>query len=301
MGSRCANRCLHSSALDVTHEWQETIIIHGQGQRPEDNIEPDALTLENMAGETATYHWQLKTDHAFTLPRGPAKLDRPEGANIQIVHLKSAQNPFQIVAPKGVTFDTYNFEPSYATFEWWDHWPVAQLVSSGRVAVTADRASHSSLSHIYWQPYARTADTMTKLLMDGLTARDGAAANLLPLARSWTSPPEAHLRDAGAGTVQYDPGQRAFVVNRPGDKVKGPLAVEIESSSDHPVVDPALVIEQWRSGDAQSRARVTIDGKKADVPVRVGVEHHLDGDQAVVYVEMTATRPVEIEVEPAGP
>lgn len=298
-GVAVRKQVLHSSNLDATHEWQETIIIHGQGQRPEDNIEPDALTLENMAGETANYHWELKTDHAFTLPKGPAKLDKPEGANIQIVHLKSGQNPFQIVAPKDVSFDTYNFEPSFATFEWWDHWPVAQLVSSGRVAVTADRASHSSLSHIYWPPYERTADTMTKLLMDGLTARDGAAANVLPLARSWTSPPEAHLREAGAGTVDYDPAQRAFVVHRAGDAGNGAATVEIESSPEHPVVNPALVMGQWKGG-GQPWVRVKIDGKRTDLPVRTGVEHLGDGDDAVVYLEMTATKPIEVEVEAAG-
>lgn len=301
-GVAVRKQVLHSAALDATHEWQETIIINSPGQRPEDNIEPDALTLENMAGQTATYHWELKKDHAFTLPKGPAKLDQPENANIQIVHLKSAQNPFEIVAPKGVSFDTYNFEPSYSTFEWWDHWPVAQLVSSGRVAVTADRASHSSLSHIYWPAYAETADTMTKLLLCGLTGRDGATTNLLPLARSWSSPPEARLRGSGSGNVQYDPAQRAFVVNHTGDDVKGPLAVEIESSSDHPLVDPALVIEQWRtSGDMLPRVRVTVDGKHLDVPVRVGIEHHLDGDQAAIYMEMTTKQPVEIEVDPTGP
>lgn len=300
-GVAVRKQVLWSSDLDKTHEWQETIVINGPGQRPEDNIEPDALTLENMAGQTATYHWELKTDHAFTLPKGPAKLDKPEDANIQIVHLKSDQNPFQIVVPKDVSFDTYGFEPSYSSFEWWNHWPVAQLVSSGRVAVTADRASHSSLSHIYWPAYGRTAETMTKLLMDGLTAREGATTNVLPLARSWTSPPVAHLRDAGAGTVRYDPAQRAFVVERPEDTVNGPFGIEIESSPDHPVVDPAFVIERWKAkGDAPAKVRVAVDGKDTRVPVHFGVEHHLDGDEAVIYLEMTATRPVEMDVQPAA-
>ena len=45
------------SELPEAHEWQETIVINGPGQKPEDNIEPDALTLVNMRGETHTYHW----------------------------------------------------------------------------------------------------------------------------------------------------------------------------------------------------------------------------------------------------
>jgi hypothetical protein len=111
-GVAVRKQILWSTRLDRPHEWQETIVINGPGQRPEDNIEPDALTYENMAGQTANFGWQPKTDHSFSLPKGPPNPDQPQGANIQIVHLKSAQNPFQIVVPKNVTFNSYNFEPS---------------------------------------------------------------------------------------------------------------------------------------------------------------------------------------------
>ncbi len=296
-GVAVRKQVLHSSDLDRTHEWQESIVINGPGQKPDDNIEPDALTLENMKGETATYHWELKTDHTFSLPKGPAKLERPADANIQIVRLKSSQNPFEIVVPKDVSFDTYNFEPSYSTFEWWNHWPVAQLVSSGRLTVTADRASHSSLSHIYWAPYARTEDSMTKLLLCGLINRDGAEAGLLPLARSWISPPEAKLAGAGSGTVKYDPAQRAFVIAQAGAAANTPLTIQVDSSTERPLVDPAFEIEGW---NRRANVRVLVDGKLSTAPVRFGIEHHLSQDNAVVYVEMTATKPVEIRIEPAA-
>ena len=294
-GVAVRKQVLRTQALDAKHEWQESIIIHGPGQRPEDNIEPDALTLENMAGETANYHWDLKTDHTFALPKGPAKIDKPTNANIQIVRLKSTLNPFQIVWPRGVSFDSYNFEPSYSTFEWWNHWPVAQLVSSGRLTVTSDRASHSSLSHIYWDPYEKTADSMTKLLLCGLINRNGAEANLLPLAKSWISPPTAKLTEASSGTVNYDPAQRAFVVARPSGGALAPLTIQIDSSAERPLVNPAIVVAGW---NAQAKVRVTVGGKLTTAPVRFGLEHNLDGDNAVVYVEMTATRPVEIRLAP---
>ena len=295
-GVAVRKQVLRTQALSATHEWQESIIIHGPGQRPEDNIEPDALTLENMTGETANYHWELKTDHTFALPKGPAKIDKPSNANIQIVRLKSTQNPFQIVWPRGVSFDSYNFEPSYSTFEWWNHWPVAQLVSSGRLTVTSDRASHSSLSHIYWDPYEKTADSMTKLLLCGLISRSGAEANLLPLARSWVAPPTAKIVEASAGTVNYDPAQRAFVVAPLSESTHAPLTIQIDSSSERPLVNPAIVIDGWSN---QAKVRISVDGKQSIAPVRFGVEHHLNGDNVVVYIEMTVTRPVEIKVEPA--
>jgi hypothetical protein len=297
-GTAVRKQVLWSGALDKPHEWQETIAINGPGQRPEDNIEADALTLENMAGETATYHWEPKTDGAFSLPKGPAKLDHPSNANMQIVRLKSAQNPFEIVWPRGVSFDTYNGEPSYSMFEWWNHWPVAQVGSSGRPAIAADRASHSSLSHIYWDAYARTAESMTKLLLCGLVERDSATKQLVPLAKSWISPPEAKLSVPGEGTVEYDPAQRAFVVHGKADAVRGPFTVLIESSAERPLVNPALVID---AAVTPKEVRVWIDGKEAKIPVRVGMEHHLEGDQVVIYLEMTATEPAEIQIVKSYP
>lgn len=293
-GTAVRKQVLHSSALDRPHEWQETIVINGPGQRPEDNIEADALTLENMAGETATYHWEPKTDDAFSLPKGPAKLDRPSNANIQIVHLKSAQNPFEIVWPTGTSFDTYNGEPSYSMFEWWNHWPVAQVGSSGRPAIAADRASHSSLSHIYWDPYERTAESTTKLMLCGLTDRDSAAKQLAPLAKSWTSPPEAKLSEPAEGTVEYDPAQRAFVVHRKSGAGRNGLTILIESSVDHPLVNPAFVIEV---ANTPKKVKVLMGGKEAQIPVRVAMEHHLEGNQAVIYLELTAMAPAEIQIE----
>lgn len=293
-GVAVRKQVLWSSALEAWFEWQETIVINGPGQRPEDNIEPDALTLENMAGETATYHWEPKTDQTFAYPKGPAKLDRPANANIQIVHLKSPQNPFQIVWPRKVSFDAYKGERSYSMFEWWNHWPVAQVGSSGRPAVAPDRASHTSLSHIYWEPYARTSDTMTKLLLCGLTGRDDA--NLLPLAKSWLSPPEALVTRGAPASIEYDPAQRAFLVEGSGSQPQGPLTVRFASTPEHPLVNPALVINRWSTA---ASVRVDRDGERVVLPVRQGIEHHLDGDSLVLYLELTATSPVVITIDPA--
>ena len=50
-------------------------MINGPGQRPEDNIQPDALTIGNMKGETATYSWENGA---------PKKnMEKPANPNIQ--------------------------------------------------------------------------------------------------------------------------------------------------------------------------------------------------------------------------
>ncbi|MGA7523226.1 MAG: LamG domain-containing protein [Acidobacteriaceae bacterium] len=275
-------------------EWQETIVINGPGQRPEDNIQPDALTLENMDGQAVTYRWEPKTGNSFSFPKGPATLDRPPNANIQIVHLKSRQNPFQIVWPRGISHDTYNDEQSYSMFEWWNHWPVAQVGSSGRPAVAADRASHTSLSHIYWDPWGKTANTETKLLLCGLTTEP--PAGLLPLAKSWLNPPTAQIESGDVKNIEYDPAQRAFVVHRTA-AAPATMVLAIDASSTRPLVNPAFVIENWPES---ARVSVTVNGRKSVTSPRLGTEHHLEGDSLIVYLPVMETQPVQIRIEPVA-
>lgn len=292
-GVAVRKQVLWSSALDAPHEWQETIVINGPGQRPEDNIEADALTLENMAGETATYRWQPKSDRTFSLPKGPTKLDLPRDSNMQVVHLKSAQNPFQVVPPKGVSFDTYNGEPSYSMFEWWNHWPVAQVGSSGRPALAPDRSSHTSLSHIYWDDYTKSPTNRTKLMLCGLTSRDASA--LLPLAKSWLSPPDAERLFGQGEPITYDPSQRSFIVPASSDKMVAPLEIRFSATAQRPLVNPVLVLEGWNN---PGRVQVEINGKRTDVPIRSGIEHHLEGDSTVIFLELTASQSVKVRLEP---
>ena len=63
------------------HEFQETIVINGAGTRPEDNINPEALTIANMSGESDTYSW---------LEHPPARKSHLAQPNIQVVNLKVA-------------------------------------------------------------------------------------------------------------------------------------------------------------------------------------------------------------------
>jgi hypothetical protein len=293
-GVAVRKQVLWSSALEAPHEWQETIVINGPGQRPEDNIEADALTLENMAGEEATYHWEPKTDQTFAYPKGPAKLDQPNNANIQIVHLKSPQNPFQIVWPRKVSFDTYNGEQSYSMFEWWNHWPVAQVGSSGRPAIAPDRASHTSLSHIYWEPYEQSQETETKLLLCGLTRMK--AHGLLPLARSWLSPPPIQASGRGVTAAEFDPAQRAFLVHRDEGVPPTAVTVTLDASSDHPLVNPALVVENW-----SSQVRLLINGKAVTGKDNSGVGFSANEGKAtlIVWLKLNATSRTVIELRPA--
>ncbi|MGC1363844.1 MAG: LamG domain-containing protein [Silvibacterium sp.] len=274
---------LWSSNVNKWHEFQETISINGPGVRPEDDINTDALTIGNMKGETTTYSW---------LPHPPAKIDSPSNPNIQVVNLKSIWKPFQIVSPVKSSFDIYAGGQRYSIFEWWNHWPVAQVASSGINAIAPDRPGHSSLSHIYWEPYEQTEDSTTKIMLAGLTTKSASA--LVPLAKSWLSPPESILNSEGFESKGYDPTQRAFVFARKAEQLTSLLRFDLHATSDSPLANPAFVIEGW--GDEQPT--LSVDGKKLDrgASFRYGFIPHLTGDDLVIWLELQTEKPTRVEI-----
>lgn len=274
-------------------EFQETIIIDAPGQRPEDTLNLDALSIGNLKGQTATYTWESKDPGSFTQSRGPGRIDKPENPNIQIVNLKSTWKPFQIVSPKNSSFDTYN-APSYFTFPCWNHWPVAEIASSNRPCVATDRPSHTSLSHIYWDTYEKTDHTVTKLLLNGLTTKP--AADLVPLAKSWLSPPKLDVSGQGFVSEGYDPAQRAFVVTREGPPKVGPLELMIHASNESPAINPTIVIKNW----SEKRPQLHINGKAIpwSKDLRCGLVERLEGTDLIVWIRKEAATPLTIGLSP---
>jgi hypothetical protein len=277
---------------DVTkpHEWQESIVINGAGQRPEDNINLEAITLANMKGETASYTWPLKTSWEFTFPTEPQKFDKPEHPNIQVVNLKSHWKPFEVVPPEHSKIDVYNQEKTFYTFECWNHWPVSQLVSSGRPCVAADRASHSSLSHIYWDPYETAAGMQSKVLMTGLTTRP--IAELLPLAKAWIAPAKLRVANRDFENEGYDSAQRAFVLSRKSSTQGSLLEMTLEASPDAPIVNPAIVVKNW--GEATPRLKFNGESVGWGTGFRYGLERNLEGTNLVVWIQKQSTQPVRL-------
>ena len=293
-GVAVRKQVLHSSNVRGVHEWQETIVLHQAGSRPEDDIENDAITLGNMDGATETYTWQPHRNGAFTNPHGPGEVTGPPHANMQMVNTKSAWRPFQIVPPEGVSADFYNNEKSYFTFECWNHWPVAQIASSDRPCVTNDRPSHSSLSHLFWKTSAETEDTATKILMDGLTAK--TLPELAPLARSWTAPPPFEVAGEGVRGEGYDASQRAYVLRETQPGRNAPVRLTFRASEASPIFHVALLVQGW----GEQAVRVHVDGRPVKPNSRLRVAHlpHLERTDLLVWLEEESMRPMEVELTP---
>ena len=292
-GIAVRKQVLHSSHPNNVHEWQETIVLHQAGKRPEDDIENDAVTLGNMAGETRTYHWQPKRGTAFENPTGPTEVGL-SNPNMQLVNIKSQWKPFQVVPPQGSSADFYNNEKSYSTFECWNHWPVAQIPSSDRLCVTSDRPSHSSLSHLFWQNYAQTGTTATKILMDGMTTKPLEA--MLPAAKAWLTPAALRVDGGGYERASFDPAQRAWVIPSREKRSDGKVSLQLHGTENAPIYHPAFVIENWGSGDVTVR----LNGKRLGVDeVRVGHRERLEGTDLLLWLPASSASVMQIELQAA--
>jgi len=136
---------------------------------------------------------------------------------------------------------------------------------------------------------------MTKLLMDGLTTK--SAAELVPLAKSWLSPPKVEVKGEAFQSEGYDPTQRAFVVTRMNAGRSEAVELTLQASESSPVLNPAIVVKNW--GD--EAVQLKIDGRAVnwDKDFRRGYVQRLDGTDLVVWIRQESVASVRIAITPA--
>jgi hypothetical protein len=281
---------------DLWMEFQEAIVINQPGTMPEDNIEAGAISLANMAGQSKTYYW--------TEQGGPEFEEGPEHASIFKVNLKAAQSPFALVAPpeeEGNLITSYLGHAPTSIFNFWDHWPVSQDASDGRVATSAIRPSHSSLGHIglpgnadmEWIPYEAGKRKQTKIMLHGMT--DKAAEALVPLAKSWLNPPQLTVRSNGFSSAGYDPTQAAYVIENNQDKAIDSLSFTLSGNTESPIINPAIVIRDWCAENFELK----INGKRMEEGSNyfVGFPVTVIDKEMVVWMEYQTETKVTIELQ----
>ena len=286
---------LHTSAPEKWSEWHEAIVLNQPGTMPEDNIELGALSLANMEGKSRTYAWTAE---------GAPRFDRDlRDANILLVNLKAARKPFAVVPPvekaSGPVITPYPGHGKGSFFNFWNHWPVSQAASDTTLAETADRPSHTSLAHIghggegCWSLHARGKDRLARIMLHGMTDLDAAA--LTPLAKSWADAPRLTLSGEGYSAEGYDASERAYRLKKVSE-TDSPLSFSILADPDHPLVNPAFVIENW--GDADTAPVVTLNGETVPpgASLRHGCRSTLMGADLIVWMEKEAAGKVDVSI-----
>lgn len=288
---------VHTTRPDLWTEFQESIVVNQPGTMPDENIELGAVSLANMKGESRTYYW--------TRDGGPELDEGPARANILKINLKGSLKPFTLVAPPeedGILITSYEGHGRGSCFNFWDHWPVSQVASDGRMAKSAANPSHSSLCHIglpgnatvEWKPYAKGEKWRTKIMLHGMTNKP--AADLVPLAKSWLQPAELKLSGGAYESKGYDPTQLAYVlVCRDAGKASE-VIFELEASEEQPVVNPAFVIKGW--GPAGASLKVNDSNVPQGKDFRIGQRRTADGTDLIVWIRVESTKPITVGLSP---
>jgi hypothetical protein len=268
------------------HEWQESMAILGPDQHPEQVLETaPALLLADLDGAVDAHNWI----------GGPPDDVSYENKKIHVVNYRAEYDPFTI--GNFVGGNIYGGElTEYAVFPSWNHWPVSQMPSDGRLASFPDRTAHSSLTHVFLPVYKeeKTGDTpyYQKILLEGMTNK--TAADLVPLAKSWLNAPPLRVKSGGE-SQGYDPAQRAYILSAEAST----LSLVVDASKESPVVNLCLVVKDWPRG-IDAAISVTGKGLKSDPSFQQGsVRETTDAESKVIWIEATSQTAVEIAVSHA--
>jgi len=263
---------LFSNAPRAAHEWQESIMVLSPGQSPEDILEYGALTLANMKGEKHTYSWEHETP--------PFLPEKPENHNIKVINTKSEYYPFSIMRPEDNPYsDIYAGEirRDVSVFPWWNHWPVAVKPTDGRSAMFSDRPAHSSLSHWHWDAQEMTDNSVTKIMLIGLT--DQNVDGLVSMAKSWINAPAVSHNSSLITSANYDQTEKSYIIEL---EKPGKVQFEVEASADAPMINPAFVITNWGIDDIS----LTLNGKKIErgKKFRYGFRSGLESTDLIIWL-----------------
>jgi len=275
---------IHSSKPKSPHEWFEGMLVMSPGQRPDEILDADAVTLINMNGESKKFSWKDRIPDP--------NVDYPANAVIQVVNTRSQYKPFAAAAiqhhPEFKMFDI-EARREVCIFPWWNHWPTSPKACDGRYALTDDLASHSSLTHLFWDSIAETETSMTKVMLHGLTNK--SADDMVKLISSWSNPPEIKVSSSHVKSSGYDIVERAFIIECEN---ASEVQITLSASVERPLVNPAFVIKNWNSDTAQVSVNgIKLNNKKA----RLGFSEKLEGTDLIVWLDLDSEKVIQIHIE----
>ena len=263
---------LHSSQPMEPHEFQESIVILGEGMCPEDAYELDAVTFLNMEGESYTYSWEKYSPKFFL---------GPKNKNIEIINVKSETVPFLIVpdGPCIVAGKQFNGKKRRNPF----FFPYAYFVKSG-----------SSMAE--WADYEVGPELRRRIMLHGVWDKNNKE-ELVVLAKSWLRAPEIELKTDAFDDGKYVPHERAYYFTCKGLNSNNPLEFTINASKEHPIMNLALVI---RNFDADILLKINGEDIPHGKNFRYGIEHDLDENKVVIWIKLNVSDPTQILISPRG-
>jgi hypothetical protein len=273
----------------------EPAALNNAGEKPEDNLDLEAVTMANMNGETRTYNWDpwpRKDGHGGDFDNALPN------ANICVVNFKSQTKPFYIYEP-GTGIGPYGggtveVREAYSHFPAWNHWPTSQAPSDGHYPVVPDSITSSAVTSPEVK-MTRKGNAIEGRFIMGLT--DQPAAELAPLARSWLQPPALKFSSPGFSSLGYSRDERAYLLARESGAAEGtPLLLELSATKESPLANPALVIRNW--GDGNPELNLNGQPVKRGRDFRFGFRQTLEGTDLIVWLKIASSQPARISLKP---
>ncbi|RLG58727.1 MAG: hypothetical protein DRN95_03845 [Candidatus Hydrothermarchaeota archaeon] len=256
--------------------WHDTQFLTQAGTTCLENLSLTALSVANMAGESADLRWEMPN----RVPRNPIK-----DACIKVINFKSNWKVYAIYREGAEIEQWGRSEQSKHTPDPfagpWNHWPVGLNPSDGRYAVSTDRVTHAAIGG---------GRRVGSFIMYGFTDKD--VTSLIPLAKSWNRP--AKLKSLnGCESSGYRQTERAYRLAAKGSS----LSFVLDGSAETPIYNPCFVIENWTN---EARSRLAVNGKELTPgkSFRQGITRNGDGTKTlVVWIELKSVSPVRFAFE----
>ncbi len=273
----------------------EPASFNNPGEKAEDNLHVEAVTMANMAGEIRSFSWDpWPNDGSIAAPFD----NELENANICIVNFKSKSKPYYIYEPDTRIIPygggMVELRPEYSKFPTWNHWPVSMFPSDGRYALVPDRVSSSAVTSPEPPMEKREDGTLVGQFIMGLTTEP--IEKLAPLARAWLQAPEIKVSGNSFSSQGYSKAQRAFILTNREPGRAAELVLTIEASKESPVINPAIVVKYWGSSDVELK----LNGRKIERGrnFRFGHFKRLEGNDLIVWIKTETMEPMEMRLIP---
>lgn len=263
--------------------FQDCQFLTNPGEKPFDVMDTQAMTLMNLAGATENLTWTApNTRPTVTLDDALVELHHSKGSTHKV---------FVMFQDTGIdVWGDYNGYIQQPFAGPWNHWPMSLCPSDGRRAVATDRVTHFSVA-------ANDGSKGSFLVLYGFSDKTGFASNqqqiasLLPLLKSWKTPPTATAL-SGCTAGAYDKITRGF----PLVATAPTLSARVNASAANPAVNPCFTVKNW---GGTGTAVIDIPGA---TDVRQGTILDTDGTRTlVVWAELTSTSPVNVTISGANP
>ncbi len=272
----------------------EPAALSNPGEKPEDNVNLDAVTLANLIGEKRTYSFETWPSNG----KVGADFDNPvPDATVSLYNFKSRYKPFYVYEPGtrnipyggGIREIDYSFSHFHAR----NHWPVSLIPCDGRFVLAADRVTSSAITSPE-PPMVRNpkSGALEGRFIMGLT--DKPVDTLLPMAKFWLNAPAIETIGMDFSAEGFDRNERAYCLKNERGKSL-PMELVILAGQDKPVCNPVFIIRNW----GKSLQALRRDGKplNAGEDFRHAIRKTLEGNDLIVWMKIESDRPVKLSFE----